>query len=143
MNNKVIAILCMLFSVSVHAQQGKDDILGVWQNPSAEARIQIVKKADSYFGKIIWLKEPNKDGKPKTDTKNPAASLTSQPILGLEILKDFKYQGNSLWSDGTIYDPKIGKTYSCKMNLEGNRLAIRGYIGISLLGRTETWTRVK
>jgi uncharacterized protein (DUF2147 family) len=61
--------------------------------------------------------------------------------VGTVILKDFKYSGKT-WEDGTIYDPKNGKTYSCIIKAKGlNNLDIRGYIGISLLGRTTNWTR--
>ncbi|MEO6849303.1 MAG: DUF2147 domain-containing protein, partial [Mucilaginibacter sp.] len=69
--------------------------------------------------------------------------LRTRPELGLELLKDFTFDGDDVYDDGTIYDPKNGKTYSCKMTLEGNQLKIRGYIGISLFGRSEIWTRVK
>jgi len=61
--------------------------------------------------------------------------------LGLEILKNFKYKGTNEWTGGRIYDPKNGKTYSCNMRLEGDTLKVRGYIGISVLGRTTVWTR--
>ena len=79
----------------------------------------------------------------KTDAKNPEARLKSRPILGLEILKDFVFDDGK-WTDGKIYDPKSGKTYSCNMTMKGNDvLNMRGYIGISLIGRSETWKRVK
>jgi uncharacterized protein (DUF2147 family) len=61
--------------------------------------------------------------------------------MGLDILSGFKYGGGNIWQDGKIYDPKNGKTYSCKMTLEGNELKVRGYVGFSLLGRTTVWTR--
>lgn len=136
--------LLILLSVVTSQAQNKDAIVGVWQNPTGEARIQIFKQADSYFGKIIWLKEPTKDGHPRTDDNNPDPALASQPIMGLQLLRNFKYKGDNLWEDGTIYDPKSGNTYSCKITAAGNdKIDIRGYIGISLLGRSETWTRMK
>jgi uncharacterized protein (DUF2147 family) len=61
--------------------------------------------------------------------------------MGLDILSGFKFSGGNIWEDGKIYDPKNGKTYSCKMTLEGNELKVRGYVGFSLLGRTTVWTR--
>jgi len=124
--------------------QQKDAILGKWVNSTGEAHIDISKRNDKYYGKISWLKEPQTpEGKVKTDEKNPDASQRKKPILGLEILKDFVYEDNK-WTDGTIYDPKSGKTYSCNMTLKGNGdLSMRGYIGISLIGRSETWKQVK
>ena len=98
------------------------------------------------FGNLIWLKNPNNEsGKPKLDTKNPDASKTNRKLQGLLILKGFRWdQANKHWNDGEIYDPKSGKTYKCSLTLHNkDELHIRGYIGNSLLGRTDTWIWVK
>jgi uncharacterized protein (DUF2147 family) len=58
----------------------------------------------------------------------------------MEILSGFTYE-DGRWTGGEIYDPKSGKTYSCNMKLKANKLEIRGYVGLSLFGRTTTWTR--
>jgi uncharacterized protein (DUF2147 family) len=59
------------------------------------------------------------------------------------LLRDFRYDGDNVWTDGTIYDPESGNDYSCKITMEKpTHLQVRGYIGISLFGRTEVWTRV-
>ena len=66
------------------------------------------------------------------------------PLLNLQILKDFVYDAEDKeWEDGTIYDPKNGKTYSCYMTLDGTKLNVRGYVGVSMIGRTSVWTRVQ
>lgn len=76
------------------------------------------------------------------DKHNPNPALRNRPTLGLEILKDFSFDGKDEWKDGTIYDPKSGKTYSCYIRMENkNKLKIRGFIGVSMLGRTTYWTR--
>jgi uncharacterized protein (DUF2147 family) len=137
-----IAML-LLFVLSVSAQNA-DAVLGKWLNPSGEGQVEIYKKGDKYFGKLAWIKFPDDaSGKPKTDIKNPDASLRTRPELGLELLKNFTFDGDNVYEGGTIYDPKSGKTYSCKMTLNGKKLKIRGYIGVSLFGRTEEWTRVE
>ncbi len=143
MKKLLFSLLFVFFAVSAFSQN-KDAILGKWINSTGEAHIDISKRNDRYYGKISWLKEPSTpEGNPKTDEKNPEASLRKKPVLGLEILKDFIYDG-SKWTGGTIYDPKSGKTYSCNMTLRGNGdLSMRGYIGISLIGRSETWKRVR
>ena len=130
-------------SVPIYAQN-KDMILGKWLNPTGEGQIEIYKKADKYYGKLAWIKDPNDEkGKPKTDIKNPNANLKSRPVLGLEILKNFVFEGGK-WTDGTIYDPKTGKTYACNLTMKENgHLNIRGYVGISLIGRSESWRRIK
>ena len=124
--------LCM-----VVLAQSNDPILGKWQNSSGEGRIEIYKKGDKYFGKLYWVKDAT-----KKDVNNPDESLRSRPIKDLEILTDFTKKGNT-YEGGKIYDPKSGKTYSCKMTPKGDKLEVRGYVGVSLLGRTEVFTRVK
>jgi uncharacterized protein (DUF2147 family) len=145
MNKKsgIILLFLTVLSFTAFAQKA-DAVLGSWANPSAEDHILIYKKGNKYFGKLDWIKVPNDEsGKPKTDKKNPDLALRSRPELGLELLKDFTFDGDNVYFDGTIYDPKSGKTYSCKMTIDGDKLKIRGYIGISLIGRSEIWTRVK
>ena len=117
--------------------------LGTWTNQEKEARFEIYKCGDKLCGKITWLKEPNRDGKPKTDINNPDKKLQSQPLIGLVFLKGFEYDEKNKWDDGTIYDPKSGKTYSSYMQmLDKNKIEVKGYIGVSLIGRSQIWTRV-
>ena len=123
----------------------KDDILGLWLNEDKDAHVEIYQEGDKFFGKIVWLKFPidEETGKPKVDDENPDENLRDQPVLGLLLLNDFEFDEDE-WDSGTIYDPKNGKTYDCYMELKDkDNLKIRGYIGISLLGRTTYWTRVK
>ena len=143
MRNVSILFLLTVISFTSFAQN-KDVILGKWINSTSEAHVEISKRGNKYFGKIVWIKtEKDEKGIVKTDLKNPDPELRSRPILGMEILKDFVYNDGK-WVDGKIYDPKSGKTYSCNMNIKGNGdLNMRGYIGISLIGRTEVWKRVK
>jgi len=142
----------MLFigSVAVSAAAGPDDILGVWNNEEKDAKIEIVPCGDRYCGRIVSLTEPDypegsKDGIPgtaKLDHNNPDAARRTTPIIGLQIVSDFRFAGGNVWNDGKVYDPKNGKTYSGKMTLVSSRqLDLRGYIGISLIGRTTTWTK--
>lgn len=143
MIKKLCSLLLFITLTSSVFAQKKDEILGKWLNSSGEGQIEIFKKGEKYFGKLIWIKEPNENGKPKTDIKNPNTSLRAKPIIGLEIVKDFVFEDDK-YVDGKVYDPKTGKTYSGNMTLVNvNQLNMRGYIGISLIGRTETWKRVK
>jgi len=131
----------MFLSGFVFAQ---DQIEGLWYNQEKSAKIQVYKAKDSkFYGKIVWLKEPLKNGKPKTDENNPDKAKRAQPIIGLLILKGFVKDGDHGYEDGTIYDPKNGKTYSCKIKHKGTQLDVRGYVGISMLGRTTTWTKAE
>lgn len=139
-------LLTMFVSLQILAQSNPDACLGTWLTGSKKGHVQIYKQGDKYFGKIVWLKEPNDPatGKPKADIKNPDSQKKSRPILGMINLSNFKYEGDNLWEDGKIYDPENGKEYSCKMRLiNPNQLDVRGYIGVALIGRTDNWVRVK
>jgi uncharacterized protein (DUF2147 family) len=144
MLKKITPVLILMFVAIAAIAQKKDDVVGKWINPSGEGQIEIYARSGKYFGKLAWIKEPNDEkGKAKTDLKNSNASIRSKPLLGLEILKDFVFEDGK-WIDGTIYDPKTGKTYSCNLTIKQNGLLnIRGYIGISLIGRSESWKRAK
>lgn len=112
-----------------------DKILGVFWSPKKDAKIEIYKKGNFYYGKSIWVATPRKD------TENPNVTLQKREILGIELLSNFKYTDGE-YSNGLIYDPESGNTYSCKMSLSGNKLKVRGFVGISLFGRTEIFERV-
>jgi uncharacterized protein (DUF2147 family) len=117
-------------------------ILGEWLTGEKTSKILIYKCGDEFCGKISWLKEPERDGKPRVDEKNPEERLRTQPLMGLVILRGFTFDGEDTWEGGKIYDPKSGNDYSAKMTLaDSTTLNLRGYILIPLLGRTETWTR--
>jgi uncharacterized protein (DUF2147 family) len=136
-----VYLLMMLFSPVNVTPGNADAILGTWINEEKEGRIEIYKTGNQYAGRIVWLKEPNEpDGTPKKDKKNGNESLRKRNILNMVILSGFSYEDGQ-WKGGEIYDPKSGKTYSCNMKLKSNKLEIRGYIGLSLFGRTTTWTR--
>ncbi|QHT70182.1 DUF2147 domain-containing protein [Rhodocytophaga rosea] len=135
-------LLCPAF---IFAQKEADAVVGVWYNGSKESKIEIYKCDSRYCGKIIWLKEPlAENGKPKIDKNNPDEKLRTRLILGMNLMRGFTYDEDNVWVDGEIYDPKSGKTYSCKMTLtDKNNLDVRGFVGISIIGRTDFWTRAE
>lgn len=141
---RLFFLLAVFFGVKTLGLAQTDPIERLWYNDEKSAKIQVYKAVDGkYYGKIVWLKEPNRDGKPKLDINNNDKKRRNDPVMGLLILKEFKKDGDSHYEDGTIYDPKNGKTYSCKMTLDGDKLNVRGYIGFSLIGRTTTWTKAE
>ena len=122
-------------------------IYGYWWSPEKESKIKIYKATSGKVcGKLSWIKEPNNDdGSAKKDVNNPDEDKRDTPLLNLVLLKNFNYEGDNKWEDGTIYDPRNGKNYSCPMTLssDGNTLDIRGYVGFSFIGRTSQFTKVK
>jgi uncharacterized protein (DUF2147 family) len=139
----LVIFLLTVCCVSV-AKAQTDQIEGQWYNDIKSAKVLITKGSNGkFYGKVIWLKEPLENGKPKVDRLNEDPKLRSRPRLGLQVLTDFVKDGDIKYTDGKIYDPLNGKTYSCNITYKGKTLAIRGYIGISLFGRTTTWSRVE
>jgi uncharacterized protein (DUF2147 family) len=148
----LILISIVLSAASIcHAASG-DDILGLWNNEEKDATIEIFKCNAEYCGRITSLKEPNYPagskegipGSPRLDHNNPDAAKRSGPIIGLLIIKGFVFARDNVWKGGTVYDPKVGKTYRGKITLvPPNTLVLRGYVGIPLFGRSATWAREK
>jgi uncharacterized protein (DUF2147 family) len=135
---KILALIVLLFSMSVFAQTG-DALIGTYMTDKNEGMVEITKKGTKYYGILTWTKTPG-----KLDANNPDKKQQTDKLAGKEILKDFDFDGKDLWHNGTIYDPKNGKTYSCKITRdEKGNLNVRGFIGVSLLGRTAFWVKVK
>ncbi len=139
------AITMLFIPLFLQAQANK--IEGTWYNDEKTSTIEITKGADGlYLGTINWLETPIEDGKPKVDKENSNAKLAKRPLMGLAIVKNFKYDSKSKkWEEGSIYDPKNGKTYDCYAWFEDsdyNNLYIKGYVaGIKALGRKTIWTK--
>ena len=144
----VFLIILLLASFALAADE--DKILGLWNTSENDCKIEIFKCGGKYCGRIVWLKEPvyradddeGMAGRPVVDRKNPNPNLRSRPLIGLQLIEGFIYSGKNVWEKGTIYDPDNGRTYRCKMILSApNRLEVRGFVGIPLLGATSVWTR--
>jgi uncharacterized protein (DUF2147 family) len=135
--------LFFFFASFLVQAQSESSILGLWYNTEKTAQVEILKKGSEFIGKIVWMKDPNPGGKPALDKDNPNPKLKSRPLMGLNLLEGLKFD-SGMWEDGTIYDPKTGKTYSCQVTLKSKDvLEVKGYIGFSLIGRTVEWTKVK
>lgn len=138
MKKLAFAFFALFFSVLSYAQ-----IEGKWKTIDDETGkpksiVEIFKKSDGkYYGKIVQLlqkPENNNCVKCTDDRKN-------KPLVGLEIIRGLKKDGSE-FTDGTITDPKKGKTYKCTVTRNDDKLNVRGYVGISLIGRNQTWHRV-
>jgi len=156
MKRYVAAVVIVLLSALSAVAGDGDEILGLWatdpEGEGGQAHIEIYAVGDTYAGKIVWLEEPvypegdpdGEAGEPKVDTNNPDPALQSRPIMGLELMMGFVFDGKGTWKKGTIYDPDNGKTYKCKVKIaDDGVLKVRGYIGVSMIGRTSEWTRVE
>jgi len=125
-----------------------EDITGMWQSiddktGAPKALVEIRKEANgTYAGKIIKI-TPRAGYTPKETCVDCPAPYTNKPILGLDVMTGLK-QGEGLnYVNGRILDPNSGKVYSMKAKLSSNgkRLHLRGYVGVSALGRNQIWLR--
>lgn len=142
-------VIFVIFAVSLlFGKSNQKNLVGEWWTQGgkdgAKSIVEVYQKTGKYFGKIVWLREPNNEqDKKKLDIENPKKKLRNREILGLEILKKFSFDSKkNKWINGTIYNPEDGKTYKCLMELlDDNTLKVRGYIGFSLIGKTQIWER--
>lgn len=120
--------------------------VGRWMTEGGKSHVQIYPCGPHLCGRIAWLREPlAKDGLPKVDLKNPDPAQRSRRILGLNFMWNFaKSEEPGEWEGGRIYNPEDGDVYKARMKLRPDgKLEMRGYVGISLLGRTQYWERVR
>ena len=143
---KTAAVALLLASAILSGASSADEgtaPVGLWKTQDAE--IEIFEVDGTLSGKIAALnKEYTSDRIEKTDISNPDPAKRSRPLIGLVFMSGFTPEGSGKWDHGTVYDPKSGNTYSSFLEYSGgDTLKLRGYIGISLLGRTAVWTKVK
>jgi uncharacterized protein (DUF2147 family) len=140
--NALAATICLLlFTSGVSAGGDSDRILGTYWLPEKDGKLEVYETGGRFFGRITAY-----DVVGQTDEKNPDKKLRDRPIIGVNLLTNFAYDIDSdRWMDGTIYDAKSGKTYKCRVWFEDGDKSVlwaRGFIGFSLLGRTEKFERV-
>ena len=139
-----VALICSALGSFALAQ----DITGTWKNiddktGSSKAILEIRQESNgSYTAKIVKV-TPRPGYTPRETCVNCPAPYTNQPILGMDVLTGLKYTGNSNFTGGKIIDPLSGNIYSTKAKLSNNgkRLTMRGYVGVSALGRSQTWIK--
>ncbi len=120
--------------------------IGVWktvddETGKAKSHVQIYAQDGKLYGKVVKILNENKKGAVCSKCDD---NRKGKPILGMVILEDLEKDGLTKWDDGEILDPNNGKIYDCYIELEEDDiLKVRGYLGFSMLGRTQFWYRVK
>ncbi len=144
MNQKLLISILLIVASSLLADPAP--VTGQWRTIDEKGEeksvVEIYQQGGKIYGKIVSLKEPNEpDGSPKICSKCKGADK-DKPIIGLVIIKDLTPDGDE-WANGTIMDPNNGTVYKCKMKAVdgGKKLDVRGFVGFSLIGRTQTWLR--
>lgn len=129
----------------------EDAIIGLYfvyeESTKEESKISIQKDADgTYYAQVAWMKQPNMpDGSPKKDFKNPNVAMREVHADRIVIMRGLSYNPSKKeWENGKVYNPLNGKTYKSYMEFVAeNKLKVRGYLGISMLGKTMYWTKIK
>ena len=146
---KKLKLATLLMGVFMAGSVAAQDLSGIWQqiddkSGSPKALIEIRKESNGTFtGKIIKV-TPRPGYTPQKTCNNCPAPYTNQPILGMDILTGLKHvDGTENYEKGRVIDPLSGKVYDAKVriNANGKRLTLRGYMGVSALGRSQTWIR--
>ena len=136
----------LLASAVITSSAFANDIVGTWlqiddKTGSSKAVIEIRQESNgTYVGKIVKV-TPRPGYTPRETCMNCPAPYTNKPILGLDVLTGLKADGNNNFVGAKVIDPLSGKIYSgkAKLNPTGKRLTLRGYVGVSALGRSQTW----
>jgi len=137
--------LTILFVAVAGVFSAQAQVTGKWktiddETGKAKSIVEIYESNGKLYGKVVEILNPAKKNA-KCDKCEGADK--GKPVEGLVIIKGLTKDGNE-WTDGDILDPTKGKLYSCTLKLDGkDKLKVRGYLGVSLLGRTQTWTRVQ
>jgi len=136
------AMFILLLGMTSVRAEGENGVIGRWLTESGKGIVEFYSCGGEICGRVSWLKDLIRDGASAKDAKNSDPKLQGRPLCGLVILGGFKETEPNHWIDGWIYSPENGKTYDASMRIDGDgKLKLRGYIGISLLGETQTWTR--
>lgn len=141
-----VAAVALAASAAVPAPAGIDDIRGLWVDHREGDKRKVavwIEDCDGLLcGRIYWLKKPLSGGAPKRDTHNPDAALQSRPLCGLRIMTGFRPGEGPSWYRGYVYNPNDGRTFNSTIHVEGDgSLKIRGFVGVSLFGKTVEWVR--
>jgi uncharacterized protein (DUF2147 family) len=138
------ALLLLGLAMLVRGTASAATPLGTWYAEGGAARVAIESCGNELCGRVVWLRSPiDEDGCELRDQRNPDPALRGRRVEGMQILRGLRRRADGSWGNGRIYDPASGNTYTCQLALEGDdRLRLRGYVGIPLIGRTTTWTRV-
>jgi uncharacterized protein (DUF2147 family) len=117
---------------------------GFWQDSDGEVILEIRPCGSGWCGKVAWLKQPlGPDGLALRDYRNPDPALRNRAVCGLQVVTGFKKQADGTWGDGTVYVSDEGMSFSGYAEvLSPVQIKVTGYIGLSIFGASEVWTKV-
>jgi len=142
----LLAATIAIVSAPIFAPASEPDpsgVLGFWMDPPKKLAVEIYPCGEQLCAKIVWLgKKYLKNGDYRRDRKNPDPALRQRSWCGIEVITGLKLKRDDYWKNGRFYYPKKGRTYDVDIKLkDDDRLELRAYLGIRLLGKSETWLR--
>ena len=132
MKKMILSMALAFFSLAGHSQT----IIGKWLTEAGDAKVEIYEANGKVNGKIVWLEK----GPDTKDTHNTDEKMRSRKLMGVNILSGLTKKSEK-WEGGRIYNPKNGKNYKCSIWLDGDKLKVRGYLGVFY--ETQTWKKAK
>lgn len=141
----LVAFIALLATpLGALAELPSDSAHGYWLTENRKAIVRIAPCGGDTCGRMVWVENPlDERGQPKRDEKNADAEKRVRPICGLELVGGLNKSSEGTWSDGWLYNPRNGETYSARIRaLSSSELEVRGYMGVSVLGKSQIWTRV-
>ena len=142
MKRFLFASILAVASAGIAAAASVADVTGQWLTEKGTASVELYACGDALCGRIAWLADPtDPGGGPKRDSRNPDPALRDRPWCGMTVITGLQPAGPGAWEGGRFYYPKHGRNYRVKLAQDGERLEVRAYAGVELLGRTEHWTR--
>lgn len=142
---KIIVYSVLFLMATIQNVSSQTKVLGKWKTidddtGAAKSIVEIYESNGKIYGKVLQILEKGKEDKVCEECKG---DKKNKPIKGMIIINGLT-KNDDEWDGGKILDPKSGKEYKCVISLENeNKLKVRGYVGFSLLGRTQYWTRIK
>jgi uncharacterized protein (DUF2147 family) len=137
--------LLMLWAPIAPPSAKPTDIVGQWISKSKDLKIEVFEKDGKYYGKMVWfvVYEKDKNMNDFKDIKNPSPSLRNRKWKDMVVLTNLQFNEEGYWSDGKIYDPNSGHTFSSLVKINGpGSISVRGYLGFELLGKSLEFTKV-
>lgn len=146
MRPRVLFALAALLAapLGAFADRPSDPAHGFWLTENRKAIVQIAHCGADTCGRMVWVENPlDEAGLPKRDDRNADAAKRGRPICGLELVGGLDKADEGSWQNGWVYNPRNGETYSAEIRaLSPSELEVRGYLGVSVLGQSQVWTRV-
>lgn len=141
----MLFVMSLFFTVVTHAQQlPADEIIGAWEAEDGSVKLDMYKAGPEFEARLLYGNQvvESDNATFKLDTKNPNPALRSRSLKNVVFLSGLRWEDGQ-WTGGSLYDGAFGRTYTCKVTIKDGKMHLRGYLGISALGQTKVFHRVR